>query len=364
MAYNRKLLYTKSFPSWNTPEGNLGGIQHDGAMTPIQLVANEIDEPGSTITYAVTTGALPTGLTLSSSGEISGTPTGYTAPEYVNFTITATDDEGETVSRDFFLKIQGFPFYVNYLVVAGGGGGNRDNAGGGGAGGYLESSAEIQQNQTYAITVGAGGNAGTGPSDPGLNGGDSSIIGPAITTTSLGGGRGGSRNGVPPNSGGSGGGGGATNTSNAIGAAGTVGQGNAGSNGNQSPFYQGGGGGGAGANASTPNGGIGLQSSITGSSIYYAGGGGGGANGSPGTGGSGGGGNGTTSGTATSGGSNTGGGGGSSNASGTAGSGGSGVVILRIPTVVYSSTTTGSPTVTTDGSDTILTYTGSGTYTT
>ena len=39
------------------------------------------------------------------------------------------------------------------------------------------------------------------------------------------------------------------------------------------------------------------------------------------------------------------------------------MVILRIPTDGYSGTTTGSPTVTTDGSDTILTYTGSGTYT-
>jgi hypothetical protein len=32
-------------------------------------------------------------------------------------------------------------------------------------------------------------------------------------------------------------------------------------------------------------------------------------------------------------------------------------------TANYSSTTTGSPTVSTSGSDTILTYTGSGTYT-
>ena len=42
--------------------------------------------------------------------------------------------------------------------------------------------------------------------------------------------------------------------------------------------------------------------------------------------------------------------------------GGSGVVILRLATSEYSGTTTGSPTVTTDGDYTILTYTGSGTY--
>jgi len=46
-----------------------------------------------------------------------------------------------------------------------------------------------------------------------------------------------------------------------------------------------------------------------------------------------------------------------------AGGGGSGLVVLRMPTADYSGTTTGSPTVTTSGTDTILTYTGSGTYT-
>jgi hypothetical protein len=44
-------------------------------------------------------------------------------------------------------------------------------------------------------------------------------------------------------------------------------------------------------------------------------------------------------------------------------SGGSGVVIISMRTIVYSGTTTGSPTVTTSGSNTILTYNSSGTYT-
>ena len=45
------------------------------------------------------------------------------------------------------------------------------------------------------------------------------------------------------------------------------------------------------------------------------------------------------------------------------GDGGSGVVILRMATSDYTGTKTGSPTVSTDGSDTILVYTASGTYT-
>ena len=42
--------------------------------------------------------------------------------------------------------------------------------------------------------------------------------------------------------------------------------------------------------------------------------------------------------------------------------GASGIFILRIPTSSYSGTTTGSPTVTTDGTDTVIKFTGSGTY--
>ena len=49
---------------------------------------------------------------------------------------------------------------------------------------------------------------------------------------------------------------------------------------------------------------------------------------------------------------------------GTGGDGGNGVIILRMLTAEYTGTTTGSPTVTTSGSDTILKYTGTGTYTT
>ena len=66
---------------------------------------------------------------------------------------------------------------------------------------------------------------------------------------------------------------------------------------------------------------------------------------------------------------NTGGGGGGRSFSvhpsggGDGGSGGSGIVVLRMATGIYTGTTTGSPTVTTDGTDTVLKFTGSGSYT-
>ena len=58
-----------------------------------------------------------------------------------------------------------------------------------------------------------------------------------------------------------------------------------------------------------------------------------------------------------------GGGGGQNFPPGGGGNGGTGVVFLRIPTSKYSGTTAGTPTVTTDGADTVLKYTGSGSYT-
>ena len=47
----------------------------------------------------------------------------------------------------------------------------------------------------------------------------------------------------------------------------------------------------------------------------------------------------------------------------TAYAGGSGVVIISVPTANYTGVTTGSPTITTSGSNTIITFTASGTYT-
>ena len=79
--------------------------------------------------------------------------------------------------------------------------------------------------------------------------------------------------------------------------------------------------------------------------------------------GSGGGGAATENGTATAGTTNTGSGGGGCYDNGTAAAGGSGVVILRVPTIRYTGTTTGSPTVSTSGDDTIMVFNSSGTYT-
>ncbi len=287
------------------------------------------------------------------------------------------------------------PVYADFLVVAGGGGGGNYAWGAGGGAGGLRTSygstngggagneprLTLTSGTTYTITVGA--------ANANANGTDSSIAGSGLTTiTSTGGGRGGFGlgGGTQGSSGGSGGGTAGTDTSS--GGAGTANQGFAGGAGTADTGQSAGGGGGAGgvgtnaAANSSGNGGGGVSISITGSAVTYAGGGGGGVgrgdltSETGGTGGSSVGGNGgrntyyggSNSANPTTGAVNTGSGGGGGIASGNSSNsgggaaGGSGIVVLRLPTADYSGTTTGSPTVTTSGSDTIMKFTGSGTY--
>ena len=271
------------------------------------------------------------------------------------------------------------PYSVDFLVIAGGGSGGTQAGGGGGAGGYRTSTQTVSSGTVITVTVGDGGASVTGATTNGNAGSNSSISGSGLTTiTSAGGGYGGyyAANG---GSGGSGGGGGG-NTTQTGGTGNTPStspsQGNNGGTGNNSPNRVGGGGGGAGAvgvNATSNQagaGGAGTASSITGSSVTRAGGGGGGTNepgGTLGAGGTGGGGAGGSTGAfAVAGTANTGsggGGGGEINNYNLTGAGGKGVVILSIPTASYSSTSTGSPTVTTSGRNTILQFNGSGSYT-
>ena len=269
-------------------------------------------------------------------------------------------------------------YSADFLVVGGGGAGVRSNqspAGGGGAGGYrtsysggsgvsggnssLEAPITLEPGVTYTATIGLGATY-----YPGGKGSNSSFIGGTVNITSLGGGAG-----INSDAdGGSGGGTRQTSGSTSPQGLGTSGQG---SNGGRAsgPYYTasalgGGGGGGAGGvgsnyasnGAYSAAGGAGLYNTITGSQVGYAGGA-----------------NGHTTGISV---------GATQSAfgvrsdgdavanTGSAGTGpdgtgrsGSGVVIIRIPTANYSGTTTGSPTVTTDGTDTIIKFTGTGTYT-
>jgi hypothetical protein len=221
------------------------------------------------------------------------------------------------------------------LIVAGGGGGGNTGfgawtGGGGGAGGMVQvASMTFVKGTVYTATVGGGGGGGA-------SGASSTLTG---QTTAVGGGAGGFSQSAGV-SGGSGGGGGGGGGGVHLGGSGTAGQGNKGgdypNSGNAGA--PGGGAGAAGANSDGAAGGAGLASSITGTSVTYS------TGGNP---------FGSSVGAANTGNA------GSSNG----GAGGSGVVILSVPTANYSGTTTGSPSITTSGANTIIRFTSSGTYT-
>ena len=274
---------------------------------------------------------------------------------------------------------------IEYLVIAGGGGGGETIGGGGGAGGYrsaiilnselsgggsnTESVLSGTVSTNYSVSVGGGGAGGSGDGYPaGVNGSNSAFA----SITSIGGGAGGGYNINPGSGGGSSGGIGAGSSANALSP--TANQGYSGGRSLGNTNYAGGGGG-AGAvggtwaagNTISGAGGIGIASSITGTSVVRGGGGGGGARTSgvsPGNGGLGGGGNGGKNQSGFSGTTNTGGGGGGggyvSDLPG--GAGGSGVIILRYPdtrTITIGAGLTGS--TATDGADKVTTITaGSG----
>ena len=386
-------------PTFSTAADTTVATTYEGAVADTDFNETTVaatDPDGSTVTHTISAGALPTGLSLSSAGDITGTVSGSSVQTYT-FTVSATDGVN-TVTRQFNISNTNAPS-IEYLIVAGGGAGGgssdkQDNyagAGGGGAGGYRTGTvSDPGTARVYTITVGSGAGT-TSYNANGAQGSSSSIAGTAtfVTVTSAGGGGGGREN-YPGNSGGSGGGGGAANGerpwSGNAGSGNTPStspsQGSSGGSGrsSQSPPHGGGGGGGASQAGQSGenygpndagNGGAGTANSITGSSVTYAGGGGGGThNGTGASGGSGGGGrggqhNGPQNGQAGT--ANLGGGGGgcgpNSPNSGNGGAGGSGVVILKVPTSNYSGTTTGSPTVNTSGDYTVIKYNSSGSYT-
>jgi hypothetical protein len=252
------------------------------------------------LTYSVSSGALPSGFTLNTStGAITWSAVSAVVTDVTTtFSITATGDEA-TATRQFKITVKA-PVVESYtstgsfsytvpsglstvkvLVVAGGGYGGGGTGGGGGAGGMVDvSSYPVTSGAVIPGTVGAGSPGGN-EITPGQ--GSPSTFG---TLTAIGGGSAGWDNGGPartPQPGGSGGGGSgynpnASGTTTGVqpsqpGDSGTYGYGNPG----LSHPSEGAGGAGAGASPSSNGaGGAGRSSTITGSSVTYAGGGGGG----------------------------------------------------------------------------------------
>ena len=95
--------------------------------------------------FNVTAGALPNGMTLSSSGTLSGTPNA-TAGTF-NFTIEVTDANGDTVTQSFSITVNAATITVNPATLPGGTNGVAYNEAIGASGGTAP--------YTYSLTAGA-----------------------------------------------------------------------------------------------------------------------------------------------------------------------------------------------------------------
>ncbi len=305
-------------PSFTTASGSLGTIVDSSRGSYSLATAAASDAEGDTLTYAISAGSLPGGLSLNTStAAITGTASAVGSNTTSTFSITCTDGVGGTATREFTITVLGpttqsytsgsgtwpapFTGNVQLLVVAAGGGqgSTQGHAGGGGGGGVVSMAYPVTSGTSYSYNVGVPD--GGSPYDGGVStfgtgsGTDTTFI------TAVGGGNGGS------SAGGSGGGkshspgtGGAgiQTTSPLISAASrSNGFGNKGGDksGNAYPHPSGGGGGanavGGNASGSTSGAGgngkdmSGTYGTTVGDSGVFAGGGGGGGHNPVGTGG-------------------------------------------------------------------------------
>ena len=309
-------------PAFTSSAGSLGTIP-DAVRTGVNLNAGATDPDGDTITYSISVGSLPAGLSINtSSGVITGTASAVGSDTTSTFTVSAATPS-DTSTRQFSITVAapiasggtelvynvGGTNYVSHtftsngnfvlnstkaleiMMIGGGGHGGVWHSGAGGAGAMIEASGSVSAG-TYAMVRGAGGtNNGDGVV------GNSGSASTGFGMTAYGGGRGGRYNTVEPdrnltNTGSGAGGNGydtgsfgtasGAGTNNSLG--GYTGNIYVNAGGSANTNHGGGGGGGAGgAGASTGNtdggaGGAGRTNSWrTGSNEGWAAGGGGGS---------------------------------------------------------------------------------------
>ena len=169
-------------PVFATASGSIGVISDFSRSAYTLSPVTATDPDGDTITYSVTSGSLPTGLSLNSStGAITGTASSVGSNTTSTFTVSAAT-ASFTSTRSFSITVtapqsttfsftgsdQEFavPAGVNLVQVemwgAGGGSGYRQSWGGGGTsggGGYALANVTVTPSTTYKVVVGQGGNS-------------------------------------------------------------------------------------------------------------------------------------------------------------------------------------------------------------
>jgi hypothetical protein len=96
------ILTVSDAPAWQTSAGSLGSFEGGSSVGTITLTAT------NSTGMAIQSGSLPGGLSLNSgsgSSTITGTESGATTDTTYNFTVRATDAEGQTADRAFSIAI-------------------------------------------------------------------------------------------------------------------------------------------------------------------------------------------------------------------------------------------------------------------
>lgn len=92
-------------PIWTTAAGSIGTYP-SGIVMSYQLVATAV-APATTVSYQIISGSLPAGLTMTSTGLISGTPDIIPENTTSTFVVRATDDDDNIRDRTFNFTISG-----------------------------------------------------------------------------------------------------------------------------------------------------------------------------------------------------------------------------------------------------------------
>ena len=92
-------------PIWNTSAGSIGTYPATIPMS-FQLSASVVS-PATSLTYALLSGTLPSGLSISTTGLISGTPSLVTTDTTSTFTVRVTDNLSNIRDRTFSITLSG-----------------------------------------------------------------------------------------------------------------------------------------------------------------------------------------------------------------------------------------------------------------
>lgn len=175
-------IFGGSIPLWVTSAGSLPAVTENTSYN-YQLVAT-----GLGLVYTIVGGSLPPGITLSSSGLLSGTASGVASDTTFNFTVRATNNTGGFSNRSFSILVTDVvsgtvefgtgapsnstdgqyawvvPTGVNSIQVKawGAGGSNNGVSNGlgdtyGGGGGFVKGTLAVTPGQTLQVVVGSGG---------------------------------------------------------------------------------------------------------------------------------------------------------------------------------------------------------------